>query len=62
MNSVCIPRFSARMSHMSKDVLKFEDLSETHRKALEQFIKEAGGLEAAQEALDALAEIKSKAA
>ena len=47
---------------MSKDVLKFEELSETHRKALEQFVNEAGGLEAAQEALDALAAIQEKAA
>ena len=47
---------------MSKDVLKIEDLSETHRKALEQFIKDAGSLEAAQEALDALAEEEKKAA
>ena len=47
---------------MSMDVLKFEDLSENDRKALEQFIKDAGGLEAALEALDVLAEEEKKAA
>ena len=47
---------------MSKDVIKLEDLTEKDRKALEQFVKHAGSFEAAQDALDALAEIQKKAA
>ena len=47
---------------MSNDVLKLDDLSDKDRKALEQFIKEAGSLEAAIDALDALAAEEKKAA
>ena len=62
LTNACSTTVLKKVSLMSNDVLKLDDLSDKDRKALEQFIKEAGSLEAAIDALDALAAEEKKAA
>ena len=46
---------------MSKDVLKFEDVSEKAKQALEALVQEAGGIEEARKALESLESLKKAA-